>query len=41
MDFKASDPALLSGLEPGTEVDFEIMKAQGGYRIMKIEPTKK
>lgn len=41
MDFKASDPALLSGLEPGTEVDFEIMKAEGGYRITKIEPTKK
>ena len=41
MDFKAKDPALLNGLEPGMEVDFEIIKAEGGYRIMKIEPTAK
>lgn len=39
MDFRAADPALLDGLQPGMEVDFEIMKAEGGYRITKIVPA--
>ena len=41
MDFRAADPALLDGLKPGMEVDFEIIKADGGYRITKIRPTVK
>jgi Cu/Ag efflux protein CusF len=41
MDFRAADPALLEGLKPGMEVDFEIMKAAGGYRIMTIGPAEK
>jgi len=39
--FKTSDTTLLNGLEPGMEVDFEITKAEGGYRIIKSGPTKK
>lgn len=39
MDFRAADPALLNSLEPGMEVDFEIIKADGGYRITKIGPA--
>lgn len=36
MDFKAHDPAMLKGLKPGTQVDFELMKVGGAYHIMKI-----
>lgn len=39
MDFKAHDPAILKGLKPGDQIDFEIMKMEGGYRIMKISPS--
>jgi len=39
MDFKAHDPALLKDLKPGTQVDFELMKMDGGYHIMKISPS--
>lgn len=39
MDFKAHDPAILKGLKPGDQVDFELMKMGGGYRIMKISPS--
>lgn len=39
MDFKAHDPAMLKDLKPGTQVDFELMKMDGGYRIMKISPS--
>lgn len=39
MDFKAHDPAILKGLKPGDQIDFEIMKMEGAYRIMKISPA--
>ena len=39
MDFRADDPALLKDLKPGTEVDFELAKKEGGYRIVKIGPA--
>ena len=39
MDFKAHDPAILKGLKPGDQIDFEIMKMGGAYRIMKISPS--
>ena len=39
MDFKAHDPAVLKDLKPGAQVDFELMKMGGGYRIMKISPS--
>ena len=39
MDFKAHDPATLKDLKPGTQVDFELMKMDGGYHIMKISPS--
>ena len=39
MDFKAHDPAMLKDLKPGTQVDFELMKMGGAYRIMKISPA--
>lgn len=39
MDFKAHDPALVKELKPGQEVDFELMKMEGAYHIMKISPS--
>lgn len=39
MDFKAHDAALLTDLKPGMKVDFELMKMDGAYHIMKITPT--
>lgn len=39
MDFKAHDPALLKDLKPGDQVDFDLMKMDGGYHVMKILPS--
>jgi len=39
MDFKAHDPALLKELKPGDLVDFELMKMEGAYHIVKISPS--
>lgn len=39
MDFMAHDPAILKDLKPGTQVDFELVKMGGAYRIMKISPA--
>ena len=39
MDFKAHDAALLKDIKPGDQVDFEIMKMDGGYHIMTISPS--
>ena len=39
MDFKARDPGLLKDLKPGAQVDFELMKSEGKYQIMKISPA--
>ena len=39
MDFRADDPALFKDLKPGMEVDFELAKKEGGYRIVKIGPA--
>lgn len=39
MDFRVDDPALLKDLKPGTEVDFELAKKEGGYRIVTIGPA--
>lgn len=39
MDFRVDDPALLKDLKPGMEVDFELAKKEGGYRIVKIGPA--
>jgi len=39
MDFKAHDPAMLKDLKPGTQVDFELAKMDGGYHVMKISPS--
>jgi Cu(I)/Ag(I) efflux system membrane fusion protein len=39
MDFKAHDPAMLKDLKPGTHVDFELIKMEGAYHIMKISPS--
>ena len=39
MDFKAHDAALLKDIKPGDQVDFEIMKMDGAYHIMKILPS--
>ncbi len=39
MDFKAHDPVMLKVLKPGAQVDFELMKMDGGYQIMKISPS--
>ena len=33
MDFKVNDPALLKELKPGDQVDFELAKMDGAYRI--------
>lgn len=40
MNFKVDDPALIEGLKPGTEVDFELRKVEGEYRITRITPAK-
>jgi Cu/Ag efflux protein CusF len=40
MDFKAHDPSMLKDLKPGTKVDFELMKMEGTYHLMKISPSK-
>lgn len=39
MNFKAHDPALLHGLKPDTEVEFELMKFGNRYEIVKITPA--
>jgi Cu(I)/Ag(I) efflux system membrane fusion protein/cobalt-zinc-cadmium efflux system membrane fusion protein len=39
MNFQA-DGALLAGLQPGMEVDFELAKAGSGYRIAKISAAR-
>lgn len=39
MDFKTHDPTILKSLKPGDQIDFEIMKMEGGYRIVKISPS--
>jgi len=39
MDFQAHDPAMLKGIKPGTQVDFELMRMGGTWHIMKISPT--
>ncbi len=39
MDFKAHDPAILKGLKPGDQVDFELVKMDGRYQITKISPA--
>lgn len=39
MDFRVDDSALLKDLKPGMEVDFELAKKEGGYRIVKIGPA--
>jgi len=39
MDFTVRDPALLKGIKPGMEVDFELTKMGGGYQITKITPA--
>ena len=39
MDFNADDPALFKDLKPGMEVNFELVKKEGGYRIVKIGPA--
>jgi len=39
MDFKVRDPGLVKELKPGEEVDFELMKMEGAYHIMKISPS--
>lgn len=39
MDFKAHDPALLKDIKPGTQVDFELMKMDGAWHIMRISPS--
>lgn len=41
MDFKAHDPALLKDLKPGDEVDFDLVKMEGSYHIIKISPSNK
>lgn len=39
MDFKVHDAAMLKDIKPGTQVDFELMKMDGAYHIMKITPS--
>ena len=39
MNFKAHAPALLDGLKPDTEVEFELMKFGSRYEIVKIAPS--
>jgi Cu/Ag efflux protein CusF len=39
MDFKAHDPVLVNHLKPGDQVDFELMKMEGSYHVMKISPS--
>ena len=39
MDFKTRDPALLKDFQPGQQVDFELTKIEGSYRITKITPS--
>ncbi len=39
MDFQAHDAAMLKDIKPGAQVDFELMKMGGAYRIMKITPS--
>jgi Cu/Ag efflux protein CusF len=39
MDFKVHDPALVKDLKPGVEVNFELTKMEGSYRITKISPS--
>lgn len=39
MDFKVHDPALAKDLKPGDQVDFELVKMEGAYHIMKIAPS--
>lgn len=40
MDFPVKDAAMLKDIQPGTKVDFELEKANGGYRIVSITPSK-
>jgi Cu/Ag efflux protein CusF len=39
MNFKAGDPALLSGLKSGMVVDFEIQKVGDEFVVTKITPA--
>jgi len=39
MNFKAADPALLSGLKSGMVVDFELEKVGDEYVVTKITPA--
>jgi Cu(I)/Ag(I) efflux system membrane fusion protein len=39
MNFKARDPALLSGLKPGMVVDFEIQKLGDELVVTRITPA--
>ena len=39
MNFKAHDPALLKGVEPGQKVEFDLVKFGNEYRITKISPV--
>lgn len=40
MNFKANDPALLKGIEPGQKVEFDLVKIGNEYHITKISPLK-
>jgi Cu/Ag efflux protein CusF len=39
MDFQAHDPAMLRSIKPGMEVNFDLMKMDGIYHLVKITPV--
>jgi len=39
MDFSVKDAAMLGDIQPGMKVDFELEKADGGYRIVSIKAS--
>jgi Cu/Ag efflux protein CusF len=39
MMFQVQDAAMLEGIEPDTEVDFDIDNSAGGFEITNIKPT--
>lgn len=39
MGFSVKDAAMLEGIQPGMKVDFDLEKADGGYRIVSIKPS--
>lgn len=38
MEFEVKDPAILKGLKPGQQVEFDLIKEDGGFPVVAIRP---